>query len=47
MHAPKLINIDLNAVADFDKEAVFLIQQQNPEFPIGQTERMYIGVQRN
>ncbi|MDV3926873.1 hypothetical protein CMT52_02890 [Elizabethkingia anophelis] len=23
MHAPKLINIDLNAVADFDKEAVF------------------------
>ncbi len=23
MHAPKLINIDQNAIADFDREAVF------------------------
>lgn len=47
MHAPRLISIDQNDIADFDKEAVFLIQPQNPEFPIGQTGRIYIGVQRN
>lgn len=38
MHAPRLISIDQNDIADFDKEAVFLIQPQNPEFPIGQTD---------